>query len=108
FGLTAETTIFNWREFTGGGAGAFAPRPALVETDFAYAVLCLGVLVLVLYVDWRLVSTKTGRALAAVRHDEDVAATLGINVTGHKLGAFCFSGLVAGLAGGLFAYWNEI
>ena len=108
FGLTAETTIFNWREFTGGGAGAFAPRPALVETDFAFALLCLGVLALVLYADWRMTASKAGRALAAIRNDEDIASTLGVNVTGYKLAAFCFSGLVAGLAGGLFAHWNQI
>ncbi|WP_199033957.1 branched-chain amino acid ABC transporter permease [Glycomyces salinus] len=108
FGLTAETTIFNWREFTGGGAGAFAPRSALVESDLAYALLCLAVLVVVLYTDWRLVSTKAGRALTAVRNDERIASTLGVDVTGYKLGAFCFSGLVAGLAGGLFAHWNQV
>ncbi|THV38695.1 branched-chain amino acid ABC transporter permease [Glycomyces buryatensis] len=108
FGMTAETTIFNWREFTGGGAGASAPRPAIVESDFSYALLCLGVLALVLYADWRMVATKTGRALAAVRNNEQIAATLGVNVTGYKLAAFCFSGLAAGLAGGLFAHWNQV
>ncbi|GAB3225480.1 hypothetical protein GCM10027447_14890 [Glycomyces halotolerans] len=108
FGLTAETTIFNWREFTGGGAGAFAPRPAPLQTDVAYALLCLGVLAVVLYADWRMVSTKAGRALTAVRNDEQIASTLGVNVTGYKLAAFCYSGLVAGLAGGLFAHWNQV
>lgn len=108
FGLTAETTIFNWREFTGGGAGALAPRPALLASDQAFALLCLGVLVLVLYLDWRLVSTKTGRALTALRNNERIAATLGVNTTGYKLAAFSLSGLIAGLAGGLFAHWNQI
>lgn len=108
FGLTAETTIFNWREFTGGGAGAFAPRPEALAPDHAFALLCLGVLGLVLYLDWRLVSTKAGRALAAVRNNEQIASTLGVNVTGYKLAAFSLSGLVAGLAGGLFAHWNQI
>jgi len=28
FGLMAETTIFNWRAFTGGGAGSAAPCPS--------------------------------------------------------------------------------
>ncbi|MQM28074.1 branched-chain amino acid ABC transporter permease [Glycomyces albidus] len=108
FGLTAETTIFNWREFTGGGAGAFAPRPDILSGDRAFALLCLGVLALVLYADWRLVSTKAGRALAAVRNDERIAATLGIDTTGYKLAAFSLSGLAAGLAGGLFAHWNQV
>jgi branched-chain amino acid transport system permease protein len=108
FGLTAETTIFNWREFTGGGAGAFAPRPVLFAGDLAYALLCLGVLAAVLFVDWRLTATKAGRALAALRNDERVAATLGVDPTGYKLAAFCYSGLIAGIAGGLFAHWNQV
>ncbi|MGH3727958.1 MAG: branched-chain amino acid ABC transporter permease [Micromonosporaceae bacterium] len=108
FGLTAETTLFNWRAFTGGGAGAEAPRPAVLETEMAYAYLCLGALGLVLLLDWRLVKSKAGRAIAAVRNDERVAATLGINVTGYKLLAFVVSGFLAGLAGALFAHWNEV
>lgn len=108
FGMTAETTIFNLRSFTGGGAGAEAPRPELVNGDIAFAVLCLSAVAVVLFIDWRMTSTKTGRAMAALRSNEQVAATLGINTTGYKLLAFFLSGLIAGLAGGLFAHWNQI
>ncbi|MGH3713090.1 MAG: branched-chain amino acid ABC transporter permease [Micromonosporaceae bacterium] len=108
FGLTAETTLFNWRAFTGGGAGAEAPRPALLMEESAYAYLCLGTLALVLLLDWRLMKTKAGRAIVAVRNNERVAATLGINVTGYKLLAFVVSGFLAGLAGALFAHWNTV
>lgn len=108
FGLTAETTLFNWRAFTGGGAGAQAPRPGPVATDLAYCYLCLAVLGLVLLLDWRLVRTKAGRAMVALRTDERVAATLGVDVTGYKLLAFMLSGFLAGLAGALFAHWNQL
>lgn len=108
FGLTAETTLFNWRAFTGGGAGAEAPRPELLAGDRAYAYLCLGAVALVLLLDWRLMKTKAGRAIVAVRNNERVAATLGINVTGYKLLAFVTSGFLAGLAGALFAHWNTV
>jgi branched-chain amino acid transport system permease protein len=108
FGLAAEATLFNWRAFTGGGAGALAPRPSLFATDMAYAYLCLGILALVLLLDWRLVRTKAGRALTAVRNDERMAASLGVDVTGYKLLAFVLSGTLAGLAGALFAHWNQV
>lgn len=108
FGLTAETTLFNWRAFTGGGAGAEAPRPEALSGDMAYAYLCLGVLGAVLLLDWRLMKTKAGRAIVAVRNNERVAATLGISVTGYKLLAFVTSGFLAGLAGALFAHWNTV
>jgi branched-chain amino acid transport system permease protein len=108
FGLTAETTLFNWRVFTGGGAGAEAPRPSLVAADMNYAYLCLLVLGFVILLDWRLVRSKAGRALVAIRTDERAAATLGVNVTGYKLFAFVLSGFLAGLAGALFAHWNQV
>src|SRR5918996_1374817 len=107
FGLMAETTIFNLRGFTGGGAGAPAPRPALFRSDLAYVYLCLVVLAVFLFVDWRLLSTKGGRAIVALRNDERVAATLGVNVTSYKLLAFVLGGFIAGIAGSLFAHWNE-
>ena len=47
--------------------------------------------------------SKTGRAFFAVRGSEVAAASLGINVTRYKLLAFGLSGLLAGIAGNLFA-----
>jgi branched-chain amino acid transport system permease protein len=107
FGLMAENSIFGIRWFTGGGAGAAAPRPALFQSDLAYVYLCLVVLAGSLLVDWRLVRTKAGRAIVALRNDDRVAATLGINVTGFKLLAFVLGGFMAGMAGSLFAHWNQ-
>ena len=46
--------------------------------------------------------TRTGRAFFAVRGSEMAAASLGINVMRTKLIAFGLSGMLAGLAGGLF------
>jgi branched-chain amino acid transport system permease protein len=106
FGLMAENSIFNWRSFTGGGAGLPAPRPIVFASDQRYAYLCLVFVALFLLVDWRLVKTRAGRAIVALRNDELVASTLGINVTGFKLLAFATGGLMAGVAGALFAHWN--
>jgi branched-chain amino acid transport system permease protein len=107
FGLMAENSIFGIRWFTGGGAGAPAPRPTLFQSDLAYVYLCLAVLAGSVLVDWRLLRTKAGRAIVALRNDDRVAATLGINVTGFKLLAFVLGGFLAGMAGSLFAHWNQ-
>jgi branched-chain amino acid transport system permease protein len=107
FGLMAETTIFNWRAFTGGGAGAATPRPATFQSNQAYAYVCLAILAVFLFVDWRLVKSRAGRAMVAFRNDERAAATLGISVTGGKLLAFGAAGFLAGVAGGLFGHWNQ-
>ena len=108
FGLFAQETLFNIRFLTGGGAGQPAARPALFQGDVAYAYLCFGMLGLALLFDWRLTATRPGRAIQALRDDERVAASWGIDVTGHKLMAFVISGGIAGIAGGLFASIEQI
>ena len=108
FGLFAQETLFNIRSLTGGGAGQPAPRPSLFQSDVEYAYLCIGVLLLALLFDWRLTATRPGRAIQALRDDERVAASWGIDVTGHKLLAFVISGGIAGVAGGLFASVEQI
>ena len=108
FGLFAQETLFNIRFLTGGGAGQVAPRPDLFSGDVAYAYFCIGILFIVLLFDWRLVSSRPGRAIQALRDDERVAASWGINVTGHKLLAFVISGTIAGIGGALFASIEQI
>src|SRR3954471_2275339 len=63
WGFVAENAIFRIVSFTGGGAGARAPRPSGFESDKTYLIMCGLVLTLILLVDWRLVATKAGRAL---------------------------------------------
>src|SRR2546423_14357557 len=58
FGLVAQGTIFNWRQFTGRGAGAPAPRPAGFESNQAYAYLGLLFLGFFLLIDWLLAKGK--------------------------------------------------
>lgn len=104
FGLAVQVTLFRWDAFTGGASGVAAARPDLLADGTGYAYLCLAVLALVLLVDRRLERTRTGRALALVRHDERLAAGLGIDVSGYKLLAYVLSGLFAGLGGALLAH----
>jgi branched-chain amino acid transport system permease protein len=108
FGLFAQETLFNIRFLTGGGAGQIAPRPALFRGDVAYTYFCIGILFLVLAFDWRLLASRPGRAIQALRDDERVAASWGIDVTGHKLMAFVISGALAGIGGALFASIEQI
>jgi branched-chain amino acid transport system permease protein len=105
YGLLAESSLFLIRPLTGGGAGVEAPRPELFADSRNYAWLCLGVLALLYLFDIRLLKSKAGRAILAIRDDERVAASFGINVTGYKLLAFVICGTYAGLAGALFAHW---
>ena len=48
-----------------------------------------------------------GFAFRAVSQDEDAAATLGINAGAYKLAAFGIGTALAGLAGGLYAFFTQ-
>lgn len=106
YGSVARLTIFNLPSLTGGGAGARAPRPPGFDshTNKPYVYLCLMVLVALMYIDWRFIRSKVGRAIQAIRENELAAASFGINVTAYKLIAFVASGVFAGLGGSLYAH----
>jgi len=104
YGLVAQKNIFEIQEFTGGGLGQPAPLPDGFETNWRYYYLCLVFLALVLWVDWRMMRTKSGRALLALRENPRVASTFGVNVRAFTLFAFVLSGAVAGLGGALLAH----
>jgi branched-chain amino acid transport system permease protein len=104
YGFVAERSIFEIPFLTNGGAGMPATRPNGWATDREFAFLCMFFLAAVIFVDWRLLKSKVGRAILSVKHSESVAATYGINVTAYKVLAFILSGLFAGIAGSLFAF----
>ncbi|WP_372734234.1 branched-chain amino acid ABC transporter permease [Nocardioides sp.] len=108
YGAFTEQTLLGITAITGGEGGKSAPRPAGFETETTYYFLCLAFLAAVIFFDWRLTSSKTGRALAALRENPRVAASYGINVKAYTLIAFVVSGAIAGLAGALLAHHDEV
>lgn len=105
YGRMAQESLFNLKLF-GRGAGVEAPRPPLLTGDRAFYYFTLVMLGLVLFVNWRFVKSKAGRAVNAQRENEQVASSYGIPVSTYKLIAFILSGVFVGLAGALFAFRN--
>ena len=105
----------NWLAVTGGPFGIhdFRTFPGLPEAGVArgqimYLVvvgIASGGVALMLYVCHR---TRAGRAFRAIREDEVLAESLGINTTVYKLSAFALSSGLAGLAGALYAYYVQL
>ena len=67
-------------------------------------LLAVGVVIWLLHC---LNRSGTGRAFDAIRNEETVAVSLGISVTRYQAIAFGLSGLVAGLAGSLIAFYGR-
>ena len=55
------------------------------------------------YISYRAQNSRVGRAWAAMREDEDVAETIGVNTVQSKLLAFITGAIVASFAGALFS-----
>jgi len=92
------------------GSGGFAvPPPSLFgmvlnETGKYYVFLV--VLLIGVVATMNLLKSRLGRAFVAIRNNELAAASLGIAVARSKVLAFAWSGLITGLAGGLYALLN--
>jgi len=104
FGLTLEESLFEVSFLTNAGAGQPADRPEFLFSDRNFFYFCLAFLLVALFIDYRLLKSKAGRALLALKENERVAEAFGINVTAFKLLAFVLSGTLAGIAGALLAY----
>jgi branched-chain amino acid transport system permease protein len=102
----------NWLAVTGGPFGihdyrTFPGLPAepLAHRQAAYWVVLAivgGAVAAMAVVCER---TRAGQAFRAIREDDVLAATLGLNTTAYKLLAFALSAAFAGLAGTLYAYY---
>jgi branched-chain amino acid transport system permease protein len=107
-----ENYVFNIQELTGLGSGITVARPFLgpVKLTLSSEMLALALVLLALawLLDARLLATRPGRALLAIRESEPVAASFGVPVAAEKLRAFVLSGMLAGLAGCLFAYQVQV
>lgn len=72
-------------------------------TGLAYDFVLAGVTVVGLIVLIRLVESDFGRRLIAIREDDGLAETLGIDVTRQKLTAFFIGSMFASVGGALYA-----
>lgn len=93
-----------------GGPGGFMGIPPLSIGGFAfegelanYYLIWAVVLISILFVI-NLMNSRTGRALESIKSSEVAAKSIGINVFALKLKVFIFAGVLASLAGALYAF----
>jgi len=108
---------WKWREVTGGddGIGGIVPRKPLdlgiftldlsnVATKYYFTLV---IVVLCLALGWYLIRTPFGNTIKAVKGNEERASFLGYNVNRSKLLVFTFAAFLAGVAGSLFAIFQD-
>jgi ABC-type branched-subunit amino acid transport system permease subunit/aromatic ring-opening dioxygenase catalytic subunit (LigB family) len=99
--LVAESvaSVFNeWKLVGAGGGMQVKTDVSLVQLYYA----ALALLIVMTAAIWRLLRSRYGVGLTAVRDDEEAAQTVGVDVRQVKMVVFLIGGLFTGLAAGLF------
>jgi branched-chain amino acid transport system permease protein len=101
FGEVVRITAVNL-DITGGAEG-LTGIPNVTKTWAIFLVLGLAAYFMAI-----LRRSQLGWGLMSIREDETAAACLGIPITSYKLLAFTIGGMMAGLAGGMYAHLNYL
>jgi branched-chain amino acid transport system permease protein len=117
-GEVVRLVIVEWSSLTGGVTGltGIPPMGALslfgVTVDFGnvlpYSYFVLAIMLVTLLVLYRIDRSFLGTSLAAIEADEDVSASVGINVIKYKVIVFCIGSFFFGLAGSLLAHYMRL
>ncbi len=74
------------------------------KSNYNYFFLLLFFAALFLFIKWRVVHSKIGRAFIAIRDNTTAAGGMGINVRYYRVMAFAISAFYTAFAGGLYAH----
>jgi len=96
-------------EITGGAVGIFGiPQPFASPIEYLWVAFPL--LLISIFLLYRLEIIRVGRAFVAIREDELAAGAMGINPTYYKVLAFTLGCILAGVVGAVSAHflntWN--
>ncbi len=109
FGVIVEKLLIEWTDLTGGPGGIYLPGTKIFgvpmdETMFFY--ILLAICLIVILVTKNIIYSPYGNAFSAIRDNETAASCMGISIMKYKLLAFVLSAILAGLAGGLYAFYS--
>lgn len=100
FGEIVRIVFLNLK-ITGGAVGL---RGIPKSTTLLWVIIAA---ILTIFILNRILRSRVGRALIAIREDETAAESMGINTTYFKILAFGVGAFFAGLGGGLFSHYFQ-
>lgn len=110
FTIIVMLVLLNWTSLTKGPLGiagvpapSFRGEPFLTPVPYYYLILVLDIVVL--FCLSRLVHSRFGRALKAIREDEAAADMCGVNLAHYKIAAFVIAAAMAGIAGSFYSHY---
>lgn len=97
-------------DFTRGASGIVnIPRPAGFEgaDPLPFYYLAAVLLILTLLALWRIANSRLGWIFEAMRLNEDLASSIGVNVAKYRVIAFSVCCFIAGIGGSFFAVFHQ-
>jgi branched-chain amino acid transport system permease protein len=107
-GMIVWGICLRWTQVTGGENGLRGDvRPDFLVPHRAFYWAVLASTTVVSYAMWRFVRSPFGLTLLGIRDSESRMRSLGYNVSLHLFVGFTVSGFFAGIAGALYAMFNN-
>lgn len=107
-GMIVWGVCLRWTNVTGGENGLRgALRPVWLVSQSNFYWLTLSVVAIVTVLLYRILHSPFGLSLRGINDSDSRMRSLGYNSTQHLVVAFVISGLIAGIAGALYAMFNE-
>ncbi len=111
FGEIVRLILLNWSDLTRGSMGLPGiPAPSILgltlDSTYFYYYFDLFLVLVTIFSLRRIINSRLGRALTAIREDELAAKTMGINTTRYKIIAFVIGAFFAGIAGSFHAHYT--
>ncbi len=106
FADTLPSIISMSSKYTGGAIGLREVPPfwnGITRTG-SYYVLFITFLV-ICFITWKIIHARTGLAFQALRDDEELANSLGVNIFKEKLKVFAVCSFLTGMIGGFYVHY---
>jgi len=111
FQMVVFQLMNSMRDLTGGPYGFTVPWLTLFGRDFIAPADFLPIMIIVtaavVLIAWGIGGSPFGRLLKGIREDETAVRALGKNTTTHKLLIFAITAALAGLIGGISAFYYQ-
>jgi branched-chain amino acid transport system permease protein len=99
--------IYTQIDYIGGNSGMIGIFPPVLLTNY-YPAFVVAVVLLLLVVLYQLEQSDFGKVLVAIRNNDALVQTVGINVHLTKVLCLAISSFVAGIGGALLAHANNV
>ena len=107
-GEVMRLAALNGGDITNGARGFVdLPRTAGLGGPMAFYFLSAALLLAALLAAWRIATSRIGAVFQAMRQSEELASTLGVDLTRYRIYAFAFACGLGGCCGSFFAQFRQ-